>query len=148
MQEYYFISDTYMGEKFNDNDYVINFIDGFNGIKLKGTIVEENSIYVLFCVNEIINFEYKYSNDIPKINDIIKIELKEKYNNNNEYYKINDHPFDTDISVLCSKECYEKKRLECKFDNLTEILYQLEIDNDYEKDYLIEILKKFIKDIK
>ena len=147
MQEYYFISDRYINEKFNDNNYVINFIDGFNGIKLKGIITEENSIYVLFRVNEIINFEYKYSNDIPKVGDIIKIEWIEKYNNN-EYYKINNGPYDTDISVLCSKECYEKKILECKFDNLTEILYQLEINNDYEKDYLIEILKKFIKDIK
>jgi hypothetical protein len=127
MTEYYFISDNYCGEKFNDDNYVTNFVNRLNGIKLGGTISKEKSMHVLFCVNEIINFEYKYSNDIPKIGDVIKIECREIYNNG-EYYKINDHPFDTDISVLCSKECYERKNAECKFDDLIKMLYKLEID--------------------
>lgn len=80
---------------------------------------------------------------------MIKIEWREKHNNG-EYYKIESHPFDTDISVLCSKECYERKKSEHKFDDLIAMLYELEIDNDneHEKEYLIKLLEKFIKEIK
>lgn len=51
MTEYYFISDYYMGEKFDDKDWVKNFADGFNIITLKGTILEENARDITFCVN-------------------------------------------------------------------------------------------------
>ena len=145
--EYYFISDFYMGEKLDDGNWPKNFADGFNGIMLKGIILEENAKIVLFRIGQILNFELRCYNELPNVGDVIKIEWSKKHNSG-EYYQIDSHPFDTDISVLCSKECYEKNITECKFGDFNVMLRELKIDNKYEKDYLIKLLRKFIKDIK
>ncbi len=147
MEEYYFISDYYMGEEFNDTDYPINFINGFNGIKLKGTILEEKFKKMKFRIDKVINFvNINYSENIPKTGDIIEIEWEKKYSNG-EYYTISLTPFDTNISIVMSNLYYEKRSTEEKFSDLTKTLGELEINGDYEKKYLTELLENFIKKI-
>lgn len=142
MTKYCFISDYYMGEIFNDDDFVSNFVDGFNKIFLKGTIVGTNEMNILFCVDEIINFTLD-EHSKPKIGDIIKLEWERSYNK--KYWIIGNTQFGTDMSVLCNAQYYDQKCIEHKFNDFIKSLYELQINNDNEKTYLINSLEEFIK---
>ena len=90
MREFYIITDVYMGEKMDDKNFPRNFVNGFNAIMFKGTILVENISSVSFYINKIINFESKYNTNVyvPEVGDVIKMELDENYDEKNDYYRI------------------------------------------------------------
>lgn len=156
MEYYYLISGDYMGEKLSD-DYSENFANGFNGIILKGLIVEQTKIYIIFIITEIVNFNYYdyINNEVIVLGDKLKIEWESKFNfyDKKIYYKVNSVESDkidisSNIAVLCSEDMYNDILLKDKYSELTYQLNKIEFDNLTEKNYLIDLLLDYIEKIK
>jgi hypothetical protein len=156
MEYFYLISGDYIGEKLSD-DYSENFANGFNEIILKGLIVEQTKIYIIFIITEIVNFNYyDYTNDkVIVLGDKLKIEWESKFNFSDKkiYYKVNsveNNKIDisSNISLLCSEDMYNDILLKDKYSELTYQLNKIEFDNLTEKNYLIDLLLDYIEKIK
>ena len=154
--EYYLISGNYMGETLSD-DYSENFANGFNEIILKGLIVEQTKIYIIFIITEIVNFNYyDYTNDkVIVLGEKLKIEWVSKFNFSDKkiYYKVNSVENDkidisSNIALLCSEDMYNDILLKDKYSELTYQLNKIEFDNLTEKNYLIDLLLDYIEKIK
>ena len=144
-----------MGETLSDN-YSDNFANGFNEIILKGIITKQTKTFLIFTITEIVNLNIKHYDytELFVPGDKLKIEWVSKYELSDKkiYYNLNDISntkidLSTDIAILCSKEMYTEMLHKDKYSELTEILDKFEFENPGEKDYLINLLNDYIKQI-
>ncbi len=148
--EFYFISGHYMGEDLYE-DHCLNFADGFNEIILKCLITKKTNTHITFTVTKIINLKLKNYECFGSIvlGDILEFDYVPYVYNKKTYYLMGNTTFNkidlsTDISLLCEENLYDDMLIKNKYEELTKQLSMIEVDSLKEKEFLTNLLNKYI----